>query len=314
MKGHAFDRREFAAITAGGIASTALTALAAEDKAKPIAVKQQPFTLKYAPHFGMFQHSAGKDLVDQLSFAFDQGFRAWEDNEMKSRPVREQERIAAAMQRLGMEMGVISALRGVWSKVNFAAGDEASRKEVLKAVEETVPAAKRVHAKWLTVVPGMANKQQPREFQTASCIDLLKRCCDIVEPHGLVMVLEPLNPWRDHPGVFLSTAPQADLLCQAVNRPSCKILFDIYHQQIATGNLINNIKSCWDQIAYFQTADTPGRKEPGTGEINYANVLAEIERRGYTGVVGMEHGNSRPGKAGEVAVIKAYRDVDPKPT
>jgi hydroxypyruvate isomerase len=134
-----------------------------------------------------------------------------------------------------------------------------------------------------------------------------------VEPHGLVMVLEPLNPWRDHPGVFLSTAPQADLLCQAVNRPSCKILLDIYHQQIATGNLINNIKSCWDQIAYFQTADTPGRKEPGTGEINYANVLAEIHRRGYAGVVGMEHGNSRPGKAGEFAVIDAYRAIDPKP-
>jgi hydroxypyruvate isomerase len=124
------------------------------------------------------------------------------------------------------------------------------------------------------------------------------------------MVLEPLN-FRDHPGQFLSGSPQAYEICRAVNSPACKILYDIYHQQIQEGNLIPNIETCWDQIAYFQIWDNPGRREPGTGEINYANVFRFIHEKGYQGILGMEHGNSMDGKEGELAVIKAYRGVDP---
>ena len=272
------------------------------------------FAMKFAPHFGMFRHSAGADLGDQLQFAADQGFRAWEDNEMKDRPVKVQERIAAAMSRLGMEMGVISALRGVWNAVNFAGGDDAARDAVLKAMRGVVEGAKRVNATYLTVVPGLQHPKLPDAYQTASCIELLKRCCDIVAPHKLVMVLEPLNRLANHPGIFLSGSPQAYLLCRAVDHPSCKILYDIYHQQVTEGNLIPNIDRCWNEIAYFQSADNPGRHEPGTGEINYANVLRHIHNKGYRGVVGLEHGNSRPGPEGERAVIEAYRKVDPAST
>jgi hydroxypyruvate isomerase len=124
------------------------------------------------------------------------------------------------------------------------------------------------------------------------------------------MVLEPLN-FRDHPGQFLSESPQAYEICKAVNSPACKILFDIYHQQIQEGNLIPNIETCWDEIAYFQIGDNPGRKEPGTGEINYTNVFRFIQKKGYSGILGMEHGNSIAGKEGELAVLNAYRTVDP---
>lgn len=86
------------------------------------------------------------------------------------------------------------------------------------------------------------------------------------------MVLEPLNPWRDHPGLFLTKIPQTFLICKAVDSPSCKILFDIYHQQITEGNLIPNMEKAWGEIGYFQSGDNPGRKEPGTGEINYQNL------------------------------------------
>jgi hydroxypyruvate isomerase len=95
-----------------------------------------------------------------------------------------------------------------------------------------------------------------------------------------------------------------------VDSPSCKILFDIYHQQITEGNIIPNIDKSWDEIAYFQVGDNPGRKEPTTGEINYMNVFKHIYDKGYKGVLGMEHGNSKSGKAGELAVIVAYRKVD----
>jgi hydroxypyruvate isomerase len=306
-------RRTFLAAGAAGsvlLGTSAGSSLAAAANGDA-GSSSRPFKLKFAPHFGMFRHSAGGDLVDQLQFAADQGFRAWEDNEMKDRPVAMQERIAAAMGRLDIEMGVISALRGVWNAVNFAGGDDAARDAVLAAIRNIVPVAKRVNAKWLTVVPGLEHPKLPVPYQTAACIELLKRCCDILAPHDLVMVLEPLNRLTNHPGVFLHESPQAYLLCRAVDHPSCKILFDVYHQQVTEGNLTANIDHCWNEIAYFQSADNPGRNEPGTGEINYKNVLQHIYDRGYRGGVGLEHGNSLPGADGETAVIEAYRRVDP---
>lgn len=268
--------------------------------------------MAFAPHFGMFEASAGKDLVDQLRFAADEGFHGWEDNAMKDRSAEEQSRLADAMERLGIRLGVISALRGVWKKVSFAGDDSDIRDEVLRAMHDIVPVAQRVNAKFLTVVVGLEDPKLPRDYQTANCIDLLKRCCDIVEPHGLVMVLEPLNRKKNHPGVLLSESPHAYQICRAVGRPSCKILFDIYHQQITEGNLIPNIDHCWDEIAYFQCGDNPGRNEPGTGEIHFRNVFAHIARNGYDGIMGMEHGNSIAGVEGERALIEAYRAIDPE--
>jgi hydroxypyruvate isomerase len=123
------------------------------------------------------------------------------------------------------------------------------------------------------------------------------------------MVLEPLNP-RDHPGLFLKGIPQAYQICRAVDSPACKILDDLYHQQVTEGNLIPNLERAWNEIAYFQIGDNPGRREPTTGEINYRNVFRRIHDKGYDGILGMEHGNSRPGVEGEQAVIAAYREVE----
>jgi hydroxypyruvate isomerase len=302
------------ALAAGTLAATAsvagwrprLTRAATDSPARG-----RPFALRYAPHFGMFAKLGGKDLVDQLKFAADRGFTAWEDNEMKDRPVAVQERIAQAMGELKMEMGVISALRGVWNAVNFAGNDAAAHELVLKTLRGSLDAAQRVRAKRLTVVLGMADRSLPQEIQTANAIDLLRRCCDVVDGHDVVMVLEPLNTKTNHPGIFLSSVSQAYAICRAIDRPSCKILFDIYHEQVSCGNLIATIDRCWSEVAYFQTADNPGRCEPGTGEINYKTVLKHLHDKGYRGIIGLEHGNSRPGAAGEQAVIDAYRAADP---
>ena len=272
------------------------------------------FALNYAPHFGMFEHSAGEDLLDQLRFAADQGFHAWEDNPMVDRDVTSQVAIAKEMKRLGIEMGVISALKGLWKNVSFAGDDKAAREAVIDRMRSVVEVAKRVDAKFLTVVCGLQDPKLPADYQSVNCIDLLNQCCDIVEPHGLVMVLEPLNRKTNHPGVLLAESPHAYLICRAVNRPSCKMLFDIYHQQITEGNLIANMDRCWDQIAYLQCADNPGRKEPGTGEINYAHVFRYLKDKGYEGIIGMEHRNAVRSVDGEKAMIEAYRRLDPQPT
>jgi hydroxypyruvate isomerase len=274
------------------------------------AMPSTPFKLKYAPHFGMFQNSAGPDLVDQLKFAADQGFTAWEDNGMAGRPPAEQEKLAKSMRDLGITMGVfVVNLDTAWSPT-LSVGPGEGLDKFLQECKAAVEVAKRVDAKWMTVVPGTRDGRLEMSYQTANVVDALRRGAEIFEPQGRVMVLEALNPYRDHPGQFLAQSPQAFLVCRAVNSPSCKILFDIYHQQITEGNLIPNIDACWSEIGYFQVGDNPGRNEPTTGEINYRNVFSHIAQKGFRGVVGMEHGNSKPGKEGELAVIAAYRQSD----
>lgn len=304
------QRRDFLknSVVAGSAALFAGTAAQAAEKNKP-----KPFQLKYGPHFGMFKNAAGNDPLDQLKFAADQGFTAWEDNGMKKKPKELQQQIADTMEKLNMQMGVFVA-HGSIGKTTFTRKDKDVWDSVLKEIKESVEVAKRVNAKWMTVVPGNLD-EGPRSrlaegYQTANVIELLRRCADIFEPHGMVMVLEPLNWYANHGGVFLQGSPQAYALCKAVDSPSCKILFDIYHQQITEGNLIVNIDNSWDEIGYFQSGDNPGRKEPGTGEINYLNVFKHIHSKGFEGIIGMEHGNSKPGKEGDLAVIEAYREVD----
>ena len=267
------------------------------------------FNLKYAPHFGMFKNTAGNNLIDQLNYIADMGFTAFEDNNLKKRSIDTQNKMSKTMEKRGLDMGVFVAHTIHWKEANLASGDKNKRKEFLDEIKSSVEVAKRINAKWMTVVPGYKDLRLNMSYQTVNVIDSLKYACDILEPHGLVMVLEPLN-FINHPGLFLAESPQAYEICKAVNSSSCKILFDIYHQQIQEGNLIPNINNCWEEIAYFQIGDNPGRKEPTTGEINYLNVFRHIYNKGFKGILGMEHGNSQKGKSGELEVIKAYRKVD----
>jgi len=272
--------------------------------------RQHRFKLNYAPHFGMFRNSAGEDRLDQLRFMADQGFTAFEDNNMRARPIEQQNAIGRELERLGLQMGVFVANSNGFGEPSFSSGDEDMRAQFLADCRTSVEVAKRVNATWMTVVMGDLSPRLEMDYQTANAIESLRRAAEIFEPHGLVMVLEPLNPFRNHPGMFLAKVPHAYMICRAVDSPSCKILFDIYHQQITEGNLIPNMDIAWDEIAYFQVGDNPGRNEPTTGEINYKSVFRHIHQKGFTGVVGMEHGNSIRGIEGEQAVIQAYLEVD----
>jgi hydroxypyruvate isomerase len=274
-----------------------------------LPLEKHNFKLKYAPHLGMFENNAGKDLLDQIQFMADAGFRAMEDNGMKDRDGATQEKIAGKIAKLGMEMGVFVAHEIYWTEPNLTSGDKELLEKFLKEVRESVEVAKRVNATWMTVVPGFVDLRKDMGYQTSNVIEALRRASEILEPHKLVMVLEPLN-FRDHPGLFLNKMSQAYQICRAVNSPACKILDDLYHQQVHEGNLIPNIDLAYEEIGYFQMGDNPGRDEPTTGEINYKNVFRHIYNKGFTGILGMEHGNSKEGKEGELAVIAAYAEVD----
>jgi hydroxypyruvate isomerase len=298
-------RRDFLAASLG---AAAVAGLPLQDS-KPAPAGAAPFRLDYAPHFGQFKAHAGDDPIAQLEFMAAEGFRSVEDNGMKGRPPEVQEKIGKALQRLGMRMGIF-VCHADFGKVTFGSSDAAARDRILADMKESVDCAKRCGAKWMTLVLGRFDQGVEPGYQTANAIDNLRRCCELLEPHGLVMVMEGLNPWRDHPGMLLTKMPHAFEICRAVNSPSCKILFDFYHQQISEGNLLPNFERCLPEVAYIQLGDTPGRCEPGTGEINYKNVFKRVHELGYKGILGAEHGASKPGKPGERAVIDAYRAAD----
>ncbi|WP_416867849.1 MAG: hydroxypyruvate isomerase family protein [Imperialibacter sp.] len=303
------NRRDFigrAALASGAVSLMGGSAFALPNKNTFQAVGK-PFKMDYAPHFGMFKNHVGDDPIEELKFMFDQGFRSLEDNGMLGRPVEMQNKIAATLERLGMRMGVFVIDGGDNWKISLTTGKKEFKDKFVDTCKRSVELAKRANAKWMTVVPGFYDASLPIGIQTANVIDALRAGAEILEPHGLVMVLEPLS---DRPDLFMRTSAQTYELCKAVDSPACKILYDIYHMQRNEGNLIANINLTWDEIAYFQIGDNPGRKEPTTGEINYKNVFKHIYDKGYRGVMGMEHGISKPGKEGEMALVAAYREVD----
>ena len=304
-----FSRRQF--IGSAAAAAAALSVIPAEAgtrKTRPYTDKAG-FKLKYAPSLGMFEKHAGKDPIGQLKFMADQGFRAMFDNGLMNRPKPQQEAIAREMNHLNMILGPFVAYAD-FSKKSFVTRDKNIRRMLTERINAAIETAKRVNANWTLVVPGRFDESLEWDYQTANVIENLKWCAEICEPSGLVIVIEPLNAWKNHPGLFLTKIPQAYQICRAVGSPSCKIVNDLYHQQITEGNLIPNIDKAWEEIVSFHIGDNPGRKEPTTGEINYKNIFKHLYGKGYTGVLCMEHGQSLPGKAGEMAVIEAYRACD----
>ena len=307
MKRRDFITRSLA--SAAALAATPIIADARHVATPPSAARAgQRFRLNYAPSFGQSKAHAGTDLLAQIQFVADEGFTAMFDNGLMNRPVEQQDLIVRELSKRGMLLGPF-VLSAEFGKKSFVLRDKDATSAILQKMRDGVETMKRTGCTLALVVPGRFDESLAWDYQTANVVDNLRACMDVCQPAGLVLVLEPLNP-KNHPGLYLTKIPQAYQICKAVNNPSCKIVNDIYHQQITEGNLIPNIEAGWDEIAAFHLGDNPGRKEPTSGEINYRNVFKWIHSKGYKGVLCMEYGQSKPGIEGERAVIDAYRVCD----
>jgi len=262
------------------------------------------YHLRYAPRVGWLDIP----VPDQLQMFADWGFRAFEFNQLPRLPEAEIRAIRKKMDQLSMSMGVFVVNSGGWK--GDAMCDPAFHPGFLKDVRRAVELHQIVGNECATVTSGLAVKHFSHEQQTRHCIEALKRAAEIVEKTKLVLVLEPLNVRVDHAGYFVVMSDHGREIISAVNHPNVRLLFDIYHQQISEGNVINHIRKHWDWIGYFQVGDVPGRKEPGTGEVNWRNVFKAIHEKGYKGILGMEHGISSPGAAGVKKCFEAYREAD----
>lgn len=307
------SRRNFIKKVTTGAAILAAPAILESAKASGLQKASDataPFKLKYAPGLGMFRLHAGQDPIDNIKFCHDQGFRAVFDNGLMRRTPEDQVKITDELRRLDMDLGPF-VLRADSGKQDFVLIGQEVRDMLIASMKEGVEVAKRTGAKLALVVLGRYDVKLHRDYQTANAIDNLRYCCDVMEPEGVTIVIEPLNNYINHPGLFLTGIPQAYSICRAVNRSSCKIVNDLYHQQISEGNLIPNIEAAWSEIAAFHLGDSPGRNEPTTGEINYKNIFKYLYNKKYDGTLCMEHGISNRGtKEGEARVIQAYRECD----
>ncbi|RKY09988.1 MAG: xylose isomerase [Planctomycetota bacterium] len=300
------DRRNF---LAAGLAAGAGISVGASGTSAQKKSNSAKFKLRYGPGFNTFRSHVGKDPIENIKFAADQGFTAMFDNRIDRKPVELQKKIVKEMAKRDMKLGPF-VLYADFGKKSFVTQDKEVRKMLIERMKSGVEVARRVNTDKVLVVPGRFDEGLEWDYQTANVVENCKYCCEILEPAGISMVLEPLNAWKNHPGLFLTKMPQAFMICQAVGSPACQIVDDIYHQQITEGNIIPNIDKCWSRIGAFHIGDNPGRKEPGTGEINYKNVFGHIYKKGFKGVLCCEHGKSIGGKEGELAFIEAYRWAD----
>jgi hydroxypyruvate isomerase len=277
--------------------------------AREVARSESRFSRTYAPHFGMFRHHVGSNPIDQIKFLADEGFSALEDSGLRAKPSGLQARIGRELARRKMSMGLFVGMAD-FGRPTFASGCVDLRRGVLRDLRSAVETAHRVGGRYLAVVPGKSVPSLPRSVQLRHAVETLQFCADVCETHDLTLLLEPIDHGMGSSRLFLRTADQAAELCRAVGRPSCRLLFDVYQQAVAGENVPRLLVQTSDVLGYVQLADAPGRKEPGTGEIDFQQLLAVLDAIGYRGVFGMEHGNVMPGKAGERAVIEAYRALE----
>ncbi|MFT6179635.1 MAG: hydroxypyruvate isomerase [Akkermansiaceae bacterium] len=279
--------------------------------AKEVA-KGTPFKAKFAPSPGQLFGGKGKKLgyVDQLKLSYDLGFRAWEDNGLNGQKNALLEKIAEFMKDKKMEFGVSVITGGAGAMFNKPTDEQKER--VKKDLERGIEVAKITGQTNMTMIPGARDESMTREEQIKASVDNMRLCCDLVEEHGIIMAQEPLSHGVKGGQPLIRSFEDGHLLCKLVDRKSCKLLADFYHEgQIGNGEkLIENATKTWDQVSYVQYGASPGRKEPGTGKLDYVAVTQFLREKNYTGIIGMEHGQSKKGQEGLDALIAAYRKID----
>lgn len=174
--------------------------------------------------------------------------------------------------------------------------DDDGADELLRTATLSIPVAQRLGIPRLNL-HGTGLDRDGRPVRPASHVSgamwlkaqhTLERIAELGRRHGVMFVLENLNAPVDHPGVPFGRAEDCLALVRAVDRPELRLMLDLYHAQIGEGNLIALIRAALPWIGEIQVADVPGRCEPGTGEINYPAIAAELLRLGYRGPIGLE--------------------------
>jgi len=163
------------------------------------------------------------------------------------------------------------------------------RDEYLQGLRESISAAKKLDCQTLISQVGDFRPGVPREQQHESLVEGLRLAVPMLEVAGITLVIEPLNELVDHAGYYLIRSDEAFEIIERVGSDRVKVVFDIYHQQISEGHVIDRLTRNINAIAHFHAAGNPGRHELTRGELNYPEIFAAIASTGYDGFVGLEY-------------------------
>ena len=273
--------------------------------------------LRYAPHLGyrppfevLFPESAGgHDWLSQVDFAADMGFAGVLDAAARSRPVGEQAQVGDRLTKRGLSAGCV--LYTTFDKLRSTIwGDtgDASRLAITHELLAAIDTARRIGSTRLAILGG-ADAQRPLSTQRQALIENLQFAADLAEPSGMTLCLETISR-QSVPNMLLHHIADAHAIVKAVGRSSVRLIFDTAHVQSMDGNVLHHLDAAWDAIEIVQIADHPGRTEPGSGEIRFDDVWRELGRRGYGGLVELEHGWVTPGLDSERRGIDTLRRLD----
>jgi hydroxypyruvate isomerase len=188
----------------------------------------------------------------------------------------------------GMGMDTLIATPD-WSKRPVSMVDPAQRANFLADVRTAIDYARKLEIPQIILMSGNEIPGRSHEEQYRSLVEGARRAGDLVAKTDLTLIVEPLNSKVDHKGFFLTTCTEGLKLIREVDNPRVRLLFDIYHEQVQQGNVIPTLTDAAPYVAVFHVADSPGRHDPGTGQIDYAAVYKAIQKTGFAGFVTMEY-------------------------
>ncbi|MBI2466887.1 MAG: TIM barrel protein [Candidatus Rokubacteria bacterium] len=201
----------------------------------------------------------------------------------------EQDGVERELRRHGLELVLFDPEAG-----DFAAGDRgylcdpARRDHLQKTIDDAIATAKRLGCRRLNVLAGNRVEGSFDDAMRRTVVENLKTAAPRARAAGMTLLIEALNTWES-PRYFLDRSRLGLEIVREVSEPNVRFQYDAYHMQRMEGQLIETLTKNLQWIGHVQIADVPGRHEPGTGEVNYRNLLAALEAAGYDGYVGLEY-------------------------
>lgn len=272
------------------------------------------FRLDFTPHIGfptpdfpLFGALAGDPTPGaQIAFAAAQGFKRIQDPFTAQRSPSGQRAVAQAASAAGVGLGCfVYAPFARASEPQWSAAEASTRRVLDAEVDNAIALGQRIGSRHIAVLTG-ADPSRTRNEQFAAMAANLARLADRVDAAGMMLCIEAVNAHR-LPQMLLHHFEEAVGVVRAAAHPAVRLIFDTAHVQAMDGDILGHLDRAWDLIELIQLADHPGRVQPGAGELNFERIIDEIDRRGFTGPVELEHGWSSPDVQTQAAYLAWLR-------